>query len=147
MRLSALFTILAAISLLPQFFRAEAQTYRVSAGFTPDGCACFMEVFEYDYVTEKPSFPGGDDKMLTFINSHREYPPEAYKRGIQGRVTCSFVVNIDGSISHVTILRGVERSLNREALRLISSMPDWQPGKINGMPVPTRVIRSVPFRR
>lgn len=127
--------------------RASAQTCRISVGTTDTGCVNYMEVYEYDYVTEKPTFPGGDEKLMTFINANREYPADAYAKGIQGRVTCSFVVNANGSVSHVSIIRGVERSLNREALRILSLMPEWNPGKIDGLPVPTRVIRSIPFRK
>ena len=126
---------------------ATAQTCRVNIGSTPTGAMSYIEVFEYDYVTDKPCFPGGDGKLMKFINDTREYPKPAYDRGIQGRVTCSFVVNIDGTVSHISVLRGVEPSLNKEAIRILSKMPEWHPGKLNGQPVPTRVIWSVPFRK
>lgn len=126
---------------------ASAQTFRVNIGSSQPGCANYIEVYEYDYVTDKPSFPGGDSKLMKFINSTREYPKAAYERGIQGRVTCSFVVNVDGTISHISVLRGVEPSLNKEAMRILSKMPEWIPGRLNGQTVPTRVIWSVPFRR
>lgn len=124
-----------------------AQTCRVNIGSNASGCVSYMEVFEYDYVSEKPTFPGGDSKMMTFINEHRRYPHEAYVKGVQGRVTCSFVVNSDGSISHISVLRGVETSLNREAIRVIGLMPPWIPGRLDGKAVPTRVVRSVNFRK
>ncbi len=98
-------------------------------------------------MTEKPMFPGGDTQLMRFINREREYPREAYERGIQGRVTCSFVVNADGTVSHISVLRGVDPSLNKEAIRVLSQMPEWTPGKLNGQAVPTRVVWSVPFRR
>ena len=126
---------------------ASAQTCRVNAGTTIEGTTSYIEVFEYDYVTEKPSYPGGDSELMNFINRTREYPKEAYSRGVQGRVTCSFVVNTDGSVSHISVLRGVEASLNKEAIRVLSLMPCWEPGRLNGKTVPTRVVRSVPFRR
>lgn len=126
---------------------AYSQTFRVTIGTNQAGCANYMEVYEYDYVTEKPCFPGGDTSLMRFINKTREYPKSAYERGIQGRVTCSFVVNSDGTISHISVIRGVEPSLNKEAIRILSQMPEWQPGKIDGHNVPTRVIWSVPFRK
>lgn len=126
---------------------AQSQTTRVNIGTSQTGTVNYIEVYEYDYVTEKPSFPGGDPLLVKFINNHREYPKEAYEKGIQGRVTCSFVVNADGSVSHISVLRGVEASLNKEAVRILSEMPEWIPGKLNGKPVPTRVVRSVPFRK
>ncbi len=131
--------------LFPQL--SSAQTCRVNAGITPDGCQTYMLVYEYDYVDEKPEFPGGGATMLNFINKQRRYPAEAYARGIQGRVTCSFVVNPDGTVSHISVLKGVEPSLNREAVRIISKMPLWTPGRIDGQTVPVRVICAVPFRK
>ena len=126
----------------------SAQTCRVKAGKnTSTGCQNYIEVYEYDYVKEKPQFPGGNAKLVEVINGHREYPAEAYKKGIQGRVTCSFVVNTDGSVSHISVIRGVEQSLNREAVRVMSKMPEWIPGKHEGQTVPVRVVWSVPFRK
>ena len=125
----------------------QAQTCRVNIGSNRQGCSNYIEVYEYDYVTEKPMFPGGDTQLMRFINREREYPREAYERGIQARATCSFVVNADGTVSHISVLRGVDPSLNKEAIRVLSQMPEWTPGKLNGQAVPTRVVWSVPFRR
>lgn len=126
---------------------AAAQTCRVNLGVNADGQRAYMEVYEYDFVSEKPSFPGGDDKFMEFINAHRQYPARAYESGVQGRVTCSFVVNSDGAVSHLRVIKSVEDSLNEEALRILALMPAWTPGRLNGIAVPVRVIRSVPFRR
>lgn len=125
----------------------RAQTCRVNIGTNASGCASYIEVYEYDYVTEKPTFPGGDRNLMTFINATRNYPLDAYRKGIQGRVTCSFVVNTDGSVSHISVLRGVNPSLNKEAIRVLSQMPEWNPGKMDGKTVPVRVVWSVPFRK
>ena len=124
-----------------------SQTCKIKTATLNNGEPVYTEVFEYDYVDEKPIFPGGSNSLINFINSTREYPVEAYEMGIQGRVTCSFIVNEDGKISHIKVLRGVESSLNSEALRIISLMPDWEPGKINEMRVPVRVVCSIPFRK
>lgn len=126
---------------------ANAQTCRVNIGTTSSGTVNYIEVYEYDYVSEKPTFPGGDRNLMTFINATRNYPLDAYRKGIQGRVTCSFIVNTDGSISHISVLRGVNPSLNREAIRILSKMPEWIPGKHDGKVVPVRVVHSVPFRK
>lgn len=147
MKAKAIVLIIGTIAALLFPSRVSAQTFRVNAGVSPDGCPTYMLVYEYDYVEEKPEFPGGGATMLNFINKQRRYPAEAYARGIQGRVTCSFVVNSDGSVSHITVLKGVEPSLNREAVRIISKMPDWTPGRLDGQPVPVRVICAVPFRK
>lgn len=126
---------------------AAAQTCRINCGRADNGHTVYKEVYEYDFVCEKPVFPGGNSCLVRFINDHRRYPEAAYKRGIQGRVMCSFVVNADGTVSNVQVLKGVESSLNKEALRIFSSMPVWTPGKIDGCPVPVRVIWPVPFRK
>lgn len=129
-------------STLPCF----AQTCRVNNGVDAGGCQNYIEVFEYDYVTEKPTFPGGDGELMSYINHCREYPRSAYERGVQGRVTCSFVINCDGEVSHIQVLKGADPELNREAVRIFSEMPKWRPGRLDGKAVPVRVIRSVPFR-
>ena len=126
-------------------FSLKAQIVRVNN--VEAGPQSYMEVFEYDYVNQKPEFPGGNDKVLDYINDNRKYPAEAYNKGIQGRVKCSFIVNADGSISNVSLLRSVNELLNEEAIRIFSLMPAWQPGKIDGIPVPVRVVRSVRFKK
>lgn len=85
--------------------------------------------------------------MLAFVNKTRKYPEQAYKIGIEGRVICSFVVNTDGSISHIKVLKGVESSLNEEAIRILSQMPIWNPGRHNNQNVPVRVIYPIAFRK
>ena len=125
----------------------SSQTCKVKIGTQTNGCPIYTEVYEYDFVDEKPEFPGGGNQMIKFINSTREYPQEAYETGIEGRVTCAFIVNSDGKISNIKVIRGVESSLNQEAIRIVSLMPDWQPGKLNHHPVPVRVITCIPFRR
>ena len=142
-----LHTVIILGGMIGATFTMNAQTCRVNAGKSVGGVKSYIEVYEYDFVTEKPTFPGGDRHFLSYINETRVYPEEAYRRGVQGKVTCSFVVNIDGSISHISILRGVEASLNREAIRIISGMPVWNPGKLDGQTVPVRVVRSVAFRK
>lgn len=126
---------------------ADAQTCRVSSGHSSDGCQTYREVFEYDYVEVKPSFPGGNEALLDYINKNRHYPADAYERGIEGRVTCSFVVNSNGNISHIKVIRGCHKSLNQEAIRLLMEMPDWLPGRHMAHSVPVRVVHSIPFRK
>lgn len=126
---------------------AMAQTCRITSGVNANGSLTFKEVYEFDFVEDKPEFPGGGTALINYINDTRRYPAEAYARGIEGRVTCSFVVNTDGKVSDIAVLRGVEHSLNREAIRIISKMPSWSPGKLDGQAVPVRVICAVPFRK
>ena len=126
---------------------ASAQTCRITSGVNANGRLVYREVYEYDYVDDKPQFPGGGSALLNYINETRRYPADAYSRGIEGRVTCAFVINTDGKVSDVTVLRGVEQTLHKEAVRILSKMPDWTPGKIDGQLVPVRVICAVPFRK
>lgn len=143
---NTLFIIISLLFATVYATKTSAQTCRVTSGTSAQGVKTYKEVFEYDFVDEKPIFPGGDSKLICFINHNRQYPREAYRAGIQGRVTCSFVVNIDGSISNIRVIRGVENSLNEEAVRILSLMPSWTPGRQNGSNVPVRVIWAVPFR-
>lgn len=124
----------------------SAQYHKVIATNGVAGNNTQMTVYDYDYVDCQPSFPGGDFAMLRFINDCRRYPAKAYNDKIQGRVLCSFVVNVDGSISNATVMRGVEESLDREALRIINEMPRWEAGRIGGEPVPVHCIVPIPFR-
>lgn len=103
-------------------------------------------VYDADMVDEVPVFPGGERAMLKFINSERSYPEQAYNNGISGRVLCGFIIGPDGTISHIQVLRGVEESLDREAVRVISKMPKWVAGRINNSPVPVHYILPIPFR-
>lgn len=139
--------LIVGLLLLISVLSLQAQTCRVSNGVNASGTKCYMEVYEYDFVEEKPSFPGGDSKLVEFINEHRKYPKEAYRKGVQGRVTCSFVVNSNGNVSNIQVIRSVAAPLNEEAIRIFSIMPNWNPGKIAGQCVPVRVIWSVPFRK
>ena len=96
----------------------------------------------FDVVEQMPSFPGGNGALLEYLASHVKYPVVAQENGVQGRVIVSFVVEKDGSITDVRVVRSVDPSLDREAARVVSSMPRWTPGKQNGSAV--RVKYNVP---
>ncbi len=147
MKARSILFLIGAITASVFYSEASAQTCRITSGVNANGSLVYREVYEFDYVDDKPQFPGGGSALLNYINETRRYPAEAYSRGVEGRVTCAFVVNIDGKVSDVTVLRGVEQTLNREAVRILSKMPDWTPGKIEGQAVPVRVICAVPFRK
>lgn len=88
------------------------------------------EAIPFALVENKPTFQGGDaNNFSKWVNSHLEYPDLAKENGIQGRVTLQFTVNTDGSVSNVIVLRGVDSSLDKEAVRVVASSPKWQPGK------------------
>ena len=96
----------------------------------------------FDVVEQMPSFPGGNGALLEYLATHVKYPVVAQENGVQGRVIVSFVVERDGSITDVRVVRSVDPSLDREAARVVSSMPRWTPGKQNGSAV--RVKYNVP---
>lgn len=95
------------------------------------------------YVDEMPEFPGGMASLLRFISNAVNYPIIAQENGIQGKVFVSFIINIDGHVSHAEVIRGVDQSLDREALRVINRLPRWIPGKQSGRAV--RVSFNVPI--
>jgi len=83
-------------------------------------------------VEEMPEFPGGQSALKDFISQSVNYPEDARKNGIQGRVYVQFVVSKDGSVKDATVIRGVDSSLDNEALRVVNTMPLWKPGKQRG---------------
>lgn len=88
------------------------------------------EAIPFALVEEKPKFQGGDaNKFSKWVNSKLVYPEIAKENGVQGRVTLQFTVGTDGSVSNVIVLRGVDASLDREAVRIVSSSPKWTPGR------------------
>ena len=100
----------------------------------------------FDVVEEMPSFPGGNGALMSYLYSNTKYPVVAQENGVQGRVIISFVVERDGSISDVKVARSVDPSLDREAQRVVKSMPRWTPGKQNGQTVRVKYTVPVVFR-
>ena len=100
----------------------------------------------FDVVEEMPSFPGGSAALMSYLSSNTKYPVVAQENGVQGRVIVSFVVERDGSISDVKVARSVDPSLDREAQRVVKSMPRWKPGKHNGSAVRVKYTVPVVFR-
>ena len=100
----------------------------------------------FDVVEQMPKFPGGDAALMKYLSENIKYPVVAQENGVQGRVTVSFVVERDGSITDVKIVRSVDPSLDREAQRVVRSMPKWIPGKQNGSAVRVKYNVPVQFR-
>lgn len=98
-------------------------------------------------VESMPEFPGGQQQLFKYINENVKYPVIAQENGIQGRAICQFVVNQDGSIVDVVVVRtSGEPSLDKEAIRVIKSMPKWKPGKQRGKPVRVKYTLPINFR-
>lgn len=91
-----------------------------------------------------PEYPGGKDALFAYIGTNLKYPEQAVEEGIEGVVFVTFVVEADGRITGVTVLRGMGGALDKEAVRVVSGMPNWMPGKQNGKVV--RVKYNLPIR-
>lgn len=98
----------------------------------------------YEMVEQMPTFPGGQEALLKYITSNLRYPTIAQENGVQGSVICQFVVDRDGSVKNVRVVRSLDPSCDKEAVRVIQSLPKWIPGKQNGRAVP--VYYTVPIR-
>ena len=100
----------------------------------------------FDVVEQMPSFPGGQSALLQYLSSNIKYPVVAEENGVQGRVIVTFVVEKDGSITDVRVVKSVDPSLDKEAQRVVKSMPKWIPGKQNGAAVRVKYTVPVTFR-
>ena len=103
-----------------------------------------QEIFQI--VEEMPSYPGGDQKLMEFVAKNIKYPQIARETGIQGRVFVGFVVEPDGSVSNVKVLRGIGGGCDEEAMRVVKSMPKWKPGKQRGKAVRVSYMLPVNFK-
>jgi len=105
------------------------------------------EAIPFALVEEKPKFQGGDANTFSaWVNKNLQYPEIAKENGVQGRVTLQFTVNTDGSVSDVKVLRGVDSSLDKEAVRIVSQSPKWTPGKQRERPVKVTYVFPVIFQ-
>jgi TonB family protein len=102
-------------------------------------------VYDRLVIEEQPQFPGGEAAMMKYLKENIEYPAVEKENGIQGKVFISFIIEKDGAVSNVTAVKGVSGGpdLEKEAVRVISTMPNWMPGKQNGKPV--RVKFTIPI--
>lgn len=97
-------------------------------------------------VEDMPMFPGGETAMQKFVADNLKYPQSAQKAGIEGRVTVRFIVGKTGEISDVKVIRGIDPECDAEAVRMIQSMPNWTPGKQNGIAVPVYFTLPIVYR-
>jgi protein TonB len=96
-------------------------------------------------VEEMPSFPGGDAALLKYIGEHTNYPEVAKENNIQGRVIVRFCVTAKGGVSQVSVLKGVDPELDKEAMRVVTTLPPFKPGKQGGKPVPVWYMVPITF--
>ena len=100
----------------------------------------------FTVVEQQPEFQGGYEAMMNFLKKNIRYPASARRMGVDGTVYVSFVVSKDGSISEVKVIRGLSADLDQEAVRVVSMMPPWRPGKQNGKPVFVRFVLPIKFK-
>ncbi|WP_077153289.1 energy transducer TonB [Bacteroides bouchesdurhonensis] len=100
----------------------------------------------FEVVEQMPEFPGGNAALMQYLNKNIKYPVIAQEQGVQGRVIVQFVVNKDGSIVDAQVVRSVDPYLDKEAIRVINTMPKWTPGKQRGKPVRVKFTVPVAFR-
>lgn len=100
----------------------------------------------FDVVEQMPQFPGGPSALFEYLSKNIKYPAVAEENGVQGRVICTFVVERDGSITDVKVVKSVDPSLDKEAQRVIKAMPHWIPGKQNGSAVRVKYTVPVQFK-
>ena len=100
----------------------------------------------FDVVEQMPAFPGGPNALFEYLSKNIKYPAVAEENGVQGRVIVTFVVEKDGSITDVKVAKSVDPSLDKEAQRVVRSMPHWIPGKQNGSAVRVKYTVPVTFR-
>ena len=107
---------------------------------------CIGNIQALHVVEKVPEFPGGMTELMKFIQENMRYPKSAAKKGIEGRVICKFTIKKDGSIDHksIIVIRGLHKSLDKEAIRIIKKMPKWKPGEdFNGQAIDYKY--NIPF--
>lgn len=147
----ALRSILALLTLLTGTI-AMAQEDTIDTGFLPtiDGPAVDVTPLEPDstrvlmVVEEMPEFPGGMPALSAYMSEHLKYPKEARELRVEGLVLLQFIVEKDGSIGDIKVIRGIGRGCDEEAVRVVQQLPTWKPGQHSGKPV--RVQFSLPIR-
>lgn len=119
------------------FYARSSNSYEEANGITLDKIETYSiqknsNIYKaYEAVEQMPYFPGGESEMTKFIRENIQYPASAKEYGIQGRVILRFVVTETGTIENITVLRSLDPACDKEAIRLLKSMPKWIPGKQN----------------
>ena len=130
-------------------FTLDADNFRLSIQTTEDNPVQVLEKDNdtiYNVVEEMPEFPGGVEAMIHYVGDNVKYPEEAKDKEIQGRVFISFVIEKDGSVNEVKVMRGIGGGCDEEAVRVIKAMPKWKPGKQEGKPVRVNYMMPINFK-
>ncbi len=102
--------------------------------------------YNFAVIEQKPVFPGGNDKIMSWIGKNAKYPSQAREKSIQGTVYIGFIINKTGEVINVKVKRGADPILDAEAVRIIKSMPKWKPGKQDGKFVKVSYIVPIKFK-
>ena len=135
---------------MPIMFRLQTPAPKEEAAsapqIVPNDKPIVQEGQVFTVVEEMPQFPGGMMECMKFLSKNINYPAEAQKAGVEGRVIVQFIVNRDGKVSDAEVIRGVHPDLDAEALRVIGLMPEWVPGKQRGQAVSVKYTMPITFR-
>lgn len=126
-------------------FKTTPSIVKAPSPAKPSRDSILNGVFDFISIEKQPEFPGGLKAFYSFLNENIKYPKEAAKRQIQGRVFLSFIVEKDGSLTSIKVIRGLSFDINDEAVRVLSSSPNWNPGIHFGVPVRVKYNINVNF--
>jgi TonB family protein len=127
-------------------FKTSPKKEQVDTTLAPSVVGQIPETIFGDVVEQMPSFPGGQNALFEYLTANVRYPDDCEETCVQGRVIVSFVVERDGSVAEAKVVKSVYPSLDEEALRVVSGMPKWIPGKLNGESVRTKYTIPITFR-
>ncbi|NDV65256.1 M56 family metallopeptidase [Bacteroides sp. 224] len=141
-----MFLPLAALLLIISNIEAIARNTERLAGQAVQPHVALTDTVPFEVVENMPVFPGGHQALMTYLLNNVKFPPEAMESGIQGRVVVQFIVEKDGSVNNPVIVRSIDPYLDKEALRVVSNMPNWTPGTQRGKTVRVKYTIPVSFR-
>ena len=126
---------------------ASVNSFSQESVVVPDAYSDSLQAEEiYDIVEVSAEYPGGVEKLMKYIMTNINYPPETNGYSSQGTVYVRFVIEMNGSITNVKILKGIQADLDKEAKRVVKDMPDWKPGQNRGKVVRSRCTLPIKFR-
>jgi len=102
--------------------------------------------YAFEQLEVKPEFPNGNEGLGKYLSENIKYPKKALKKGLTGKVFVQFVIDKTGKVTDVVAVRGVEKSLDKEAVRVIKAMPEWKPGMKDGQPVKVKYTIPINFK-
>ena len=102
--------------------------------------------YAFEQLEVKPEYPNGNEGLGKYLSENIKYPKKALKNGVSGKVFVQFVIDKTGKVTNVVAVRGVEKSLDKEAVRVIKSMPKWKPGMKDGQPVKVKYTIPINFK-